>query len=236
MTVEEVVKKLTKLRSPRNIAGMARFGIKPKKEPLGVPMPTLRDIAKDIKRQTSDSKTKHKLALNLWRTGIYEARLIASFIDDPKLVTEKQMESWVKDFDNWATCDTVCGTLFDKTEIAYKKSAEWIKRNEEYVKRAGFVVGTWLTVHDKKAKDSDFYYLLNAIKKHATDERIYVKKAINWALRQIGKSRSQNLYNLAVKTANSLKKIDSKEARWIASDALRELSGEKIKTRVKKYK
>ncbi|MCL4354592.1 DNA alkylation repair protein [Patescibacteria group bacterium] len=233
MTTQEIIKELQKKRNPVNIAGMARFGIKPKKEPLGIAMPTLRKISKEIKHAHQQPQERHELATKLWKTGIYEARLIAAFIEDPELISEKQMETWVADFDNWAICDTVCGTVFDRTPLAYEKALEWTKRQEEYVKRAGFTIGAWLTVHDKKAKDSDFYPFLKAIKEEAADERIYVKKAVNWALRQIGKSRNRKMNILALKTANEIKKIDSKAARWIASDAIRELNSPAIQKRFK---
>jgi len=234
MTADQIVKTLQNQKNPKNIAGMARFGIKPKKEPLGIVMPTLRNISKDIKHAHPQSPERHKLALELWKTGIYEARLVAAFIEDPKLIDEKQMENWVADFDNWAICDTVCGSVFDKTSLSFQKALEWTRRNREFEKRAGFTLMAWFAVHDKKAKDSDFYPFLNAIKKEATDERIYVKKAVNWALRQIGKSRNKNLYKLALKTANEIKKMDSKSAKWIASDALRELLSENIVKRINK--
>lgn len=123
-------------------------------------MPTLRRISKNIKHAHPQPQDRHKLALELWETGIYEARLITSFIEDPKLVDEKQMETWVACFDNWASCDTVCGSVFDKTSLAFQKALEWTRRKEEYIKRAGFTVGAWLAVHDKKATDKDFFRFL----------------------------------------------------------------------------
>lgn len=227
----DILKKLHKLRNAKNIEGMARFGIKPKKEPLGIPMPTLRSLSKEIKRHHPQPQERHKLALDLWKTGIYEARMIAGFIEDPKLLTEKQMEDWVKDFDNWAICDTVCGSLFDKYPLAYQKAMEWTKRKEEYVKRAGFAVAVWLSVHDKSLKDKDFYPFLEAIKREATDDRIYVYKAVNWALRQIGKSKSQLLNKKAIQYAQELKQLNNKTANWIGSDALRELTSPAIQKR-----
>jgi len=234
MTAQEIIRQLQKYRNPINVTGMARFGIKPKEEPLGIAMPILRKISKDVKHAHPNSQERHKLAIGLWETEIYEARLVAAFIEDPKLIDEKQMEKWTGDFDNWAICDTVCGSVFDRTPLAYKKALEWTKRPEEYVKRAGFTIGAWLSVHDKKATDKDFFPFLNAIKREATDERIYVKKAVNWTLRQIGKSRNKNLYKLALKTANEIKKMDSKSAQWIANDAIRELNSNSIKNRVLK--
>jgi 3-methyladenine DNA glycosylase AlkD len=230
----EILKQLKRLENPKNVAGMARFGITPKTKILGISLYVLRPMAKQIKKTASDLDELHKLALKLWETKIHEARLLAVFIEDPKNVTEKQMENWCKDFDSWDICDQATTSLFDLTPLAYKKAVEWSKRKEEFEKRAGFALMCGLAVHDKKADDKKFYPFLDAIKKAATDERNYVKKAVNWALRNIGKFRNQNLYNLAVETAIELKKIDSKAAHWIASDALRELNSENIKNRVKK--
>jgi len=230
---KEIIAELQKLKNPVNIAGMARFGIKPKNEPLGIAMPTLRSISKEVRHNHPQPQDRHNLALELWKTGIYEARLIAAFIEDPKLIDGKQMEAWAKDFDNWAICDTVCGSVFARSLLANSKALEWSKRNKEFEKRAGFALMAWLAVHDKKAKDSDFYPFLKAIKREATDERIYVKKAVNWALRQIGKSRNKKMNILALRTASEIKKIDSKAARWIASDAIRELNSPAIQKRFK---
>ena len=243
MTVPEIVRKLKKQRNQANIDGMIRFGIKPKIEPMGITMPVLRTLSKEIKHTHPQPQERHQLALELWKTGFYEARLIAAFIEDPKLVTEKQMESWVADFDNWAICDTVCGAVFDKHPLAYQKALEWTKRPEparnasqsdaggEYIKRAGFVLMAWMSVHNKNLKDSEFYPFLKAIKREATDERNYVRKAVNWALRQIGKSRNQVLNKLAIKYAQEIYQLDNKTAKWIASDALRELKSPAIQKR-----
>jgi 3-methyladenine DNA glycosylase AlkD len=228
MAIEKILKKLESLANPKNVAGMARFGITPKTKVLGVSVYILRPMAKQIKKDTADV---HKLALELWETGIHEARMLAVFIEDPKNVTEKQMEDWVSDFDSWDICDQTTTSLFDQIPLAYKKAVEWSKREREFEKRAGFALMAGLSVHDKKADDKKFYPFFTAIKKASTDERNYVRKAVNWALRNIGKFRNKNLYNLALKTANELKNFDSKSARWIASDALRELNSEKIKKR-----
>lgn len=219
------------MANPKNVEGMARFGITPKSKVLGISLYVLRPLAKKIKKETKDC---HKLALKLWKTGIHEARLLAVFIDNPEKVTEGQMDEWVKDFDSWDICDQATCSLFDLTPLAFKKALEWSKRDREFEKRAGFALMAGLGVHDKKAADKKFYPFFKAIKRESIDERNYVKKAINWALRNIGKFRNQNLYNLAVETANEIKKIDSKSAKWIASDALRELKSEKILKRLKK--
>jgi 3-methyladenine DNA glycosylase AlkD len=152
-------------------------------------------------------------------------------VDDPKSVTEAQMEQWVRDFDSWDVCDTCCGYLFDKTPISYRKALEWTERAEEYVKRAGFALIAYLAVHDKKAPDARFIEFLPAIKREATDGRNFVKKAVNWALRQIGK-RNKRLNEAAIEAAHTIAALDSGSARWVASDALRELTGDAVQRRL----
>lgn len=215
MNAKEIVAELTSLGSAANVAGMARFGIRSKKV-LGVPMPALRGMARKIGKD-------HALAGRLWRTGVFEARIVACLIDVPGEVTQEQMESWASEFDNWAACDGVCSNLFDKTPWAYAKALAWSRRSEEYVKRAGFVLMAALAVHDKKAPDSRFEPFFAAMRRQATDERNFVRKAVNWALRQIGKSRPR-LRPRAIATAEEILRIDSRAARWIAADALRELT------------
>jgi 3-methyladenine DNA glycosylase AlkD len=177
----------------------------------------------------------HLLARKLWISGVHEARILAGLIDDPEMVTEKQMESWVKDFDSWDVCDQVCSNLFDQTRFAHKKAIEWSKRNEEFVKRAGFVPMAALAVHDKEKSDREFENFFFLIKKEATDERNFVKKAVNWSLRQIGK-RSAYLNRLAIKTAEMIQKKNSKAASWVASDALRELTSEAVQKRLRRQR
>lgn len=229
MTVNEIIKKLESLENPENIAGMARFGIVTKKA-FGVPAPVLKQLAKDLKKQAKD---RHQLALELWETGIHEARNIACLIDDPKEVTEKQIDSWVKDFDNWATCDSTCGHLFSRTPYAYKKVLEWSECEEEFIKRAGIVLIAWLAVHDKKAADEKIAEFLPILEQKSDDERNFIRKAVNWSLRQIGK-RSLYLNKLAIETAEKIKAQNTKSARWIAADALRELQNEKTQERLLK--
>lgn len=229
MNAAEIIKKLESLKNPENMAGMARFGIVTKKA-FGISAPVLKEIAKDIKKH---SKNRHELALKLWETGIHEARIIAYLVDDPKKVTEAQMDSWVKDFDNWAICDGACGHLFCKTEFAYKKVLEWSAREEEFIKRAGLVLPAWLAVHDKKADDKRIAQFLPILEKYSDDERNFIKKAVNWSLRQIGK-RNLNLNKLAIATAEKIKAQNTRSARWIAADALRELTSEKTLERLKK--
>jgi 3-methyladenine DNA glycosylase AlkD len=225
MDSKEVLKKLESMGDPKNVEGMARFGIFSAKV-YGVPKPELRTLAKEIGKN-------HKLALKLWDSGVLDARDLASMIDDPTQVTEKQMESWVADFDNWDVCDQTTGNLFDRTPFAYKKCREWSGRREEFVKRAAFSMIAWLAVHDKKADNKRFEQFFPIIKRESTDERNFVRKAVNWALRNIGK-RNITLNKRAIEVAEEIEKLDSKSARWIAKDALRELKGEKIQKRFKK--
>ena len=224
MRCEDIIKKLENEANPINVAGMARFGINPDKT-LGVSIPFLRKLAKEIRKN-------HDLAKELWLSGIHEARILAGLIDDPDRVTEKQMDQWVEDFDSWDVCDLVCSNLFDKTRFAYKKAFEWTTRDDEFVKRAGFVMMAALSVHDKKASDREFEKFLPMIVREAKDERNYVKKAVNWALRVIGK-RNKVLNRKAIKTAERIRKIDSSSARWIAADALRELKSDAVQRRLK---
>lgn len=216
----QIIKKLRLLAEPANVVGMARFGINPQGT-LGVSIPKLRALAKEIGRD-------HALAQKLWVTKIHEARLLAGFIDDWRQVTEAQMEKWAKDFDSWDVCDQVVSDLFDKTKVAYDKAKVWAKRPEEFVKRAGYVLMAALAVHDKKADDAAFRRFFPLIKAGATDERNFVKKAVNWALRQIGK-RNQELNRSALALAAEIQKIDSRAARWVAADAIRELKKKKFK-------
>ncbi|TET46326.1 DNA alkylation repair protein [candidate division TA06 bacterium] len=223
--VDKIIRELKKCAVPGAREGMARFGIKAE-HALGVSIPDLRKMAKSIGKN-------HGLALRVWKTKIHEARILSSMIDEPERVTEKQMESWVKDFDSWDLCDQCCGNLFDKTEFARKKAIEWSKDKEEFVKRAGFALMAWMAFHDKKAEDKDFVRFFPTIKRESVDERNFVKKAVNWALRQIGK-RNPNLNKEAVKLAKEIKKLDSSAARWIASDALRELESKAVRERLRK--
>jgi 3-methyladenine DNA glycosylase AlkD len=225
VTYTEVIKKLRSWSNARNVAGMARFGIS-SSNTLGIPLPKIRALAKSIGKD-------HALALQLWKSGIHEARILATIIDDPRLVTEKQMEQWVRDFDSWDVVDQAAGNLFDKTPFAYEKAVEWTRRTREFEKRAGFSMMAYLAVHDKKAPDEKMTKFLPIIKKAADDERNFVRKAVNWALRQIGK-RNKKLNRLAIKTAKEIQKVDSKSAHWIAADALRELQSPKTQARLKK--
>ena len=214
MRYAELMRALRSMGSEENVKGMARFGIS-SKGTLGIPVTELRKLAKSIGKD-------QELSLKLWASGIHEARILASLIGEKDEVTESQMEEWVKDFDSWDVCDGVCGNLFDKTPFAYEKAAEWSEREEEFVKRAGFVMMAELAVHDKEAGDDRFMGFLPMIEAKAGDGRNFVAKAVNWALRQIGK-RNPKLRRAAIKTARRIGLSDQGRARWIASDALREL-------------
>jgi len=223
MRYRKIIELLKSLSDPKAVEGMARFGINPKGT-LGVSIPNLRKIAKAVGKD-------HKIASQLWKSGIHEARLLSGFIDDPALVTLEQMEQWVSDFDSWDVCDQVCSNLFDKTPFAYKKAFEWAGRQEEFVKRAGFVLMAALAVHDKFAGEGEFEKFLSVIKRESSDERNFVKKAVNWALRQIGK-RNACLNRLALKMTAQIQKLQSRSARWIATDAIRELESEAVQRRL----
>ena len=204
---------------------MARFGIN-SESALGVSTPDLRKLAKEIGRN-------HKMAQKLWSSGIHEARILASMVDEPEKTTEKQMDKWIKDFDSWDVCDQCCMNLFWQVPFIYKKAKEWCSRKEEFERRAGFAMIAVLAMKDKKAEDKKFEQFFPLIKKYSTDERNFVRKAVNWALRQIGK-RNKNLNRKAIRVAREIQKIDS-SVKWIATDALRELTSDAIQKRLKKY-
>lgn len=211
------------MADPKAVAGMARFGIR-SPVAFGVSAPRLRALAREIGKS-------HVLALELWQTGIFDARILAGLVDEPARVTENQLERWVKDFDSWAVCDGSCNSLFRKTEFAWRKMREWCRREEEFVKRAGLVMMAVLAVHDKKAADTEFEKLLPVIKRKSDDDRLYVRKAVNWALRQVGK-RNLALNRAAVATAETIKQSGTRSGRWIAADALRELRSEAVQKRL----
>jgi 3-methyladenine DNA glycosylase AlkD len=206
--------------NPENLEGMQRYGIRFDKA-YGCNIPFLRKLAKQFKKD-------HYLAKELWATGIHEARIMACLIDDPKEVTEVQMEKWVRNLNSWDICDGLCSNLFRKTEWAYDKAKEWSGKNEEFVKRAGFVMMAVLAVHDKKADNKTFLEFFDIIEKESIDERNFVKKAVNWALRQIGK-RNEVLHKKAIVYAKRIEKQPSRSAKWIAKDALREFQSETTK-------
>jgi 3-methyladenine DNA glycosylase AlkD len=229
MTPDEIIDRLRSLGSPENVAVMERFAIATERS-FGIRAPALKQFAREVKKEAAD---RHLLAGELWKTGIYEARAVAFLIDDPKRVTREQMDAWAQDFDNWATVDGACSYLFCRTPFAYEKAVEWIGKEPEFIRRAGFSMMAYLAVHDKNAPDEKLAGFLPLIEKHSDDDRNFVKKAVNWALRQIGK-RSLGLNKLAIEAAERIKLQNTKSARWIAADALRELKSEGVTQRLEK--
>jgi 3-methyladenine DNA glycosylase AlkD len=224
MTVKETVARLKSLAKPENVEGMKRFAVGGK-HTLGVSIPDLRRLAKELGRD-------HKLAAALWKTGIHEARILASMVDDPSLVTEAQLERWVADFDSWDVTDQVCMNLFEKTPHAWQKALEWTTREPEFEKRAGFALMACFGWHDKVSPVSRFEPFFPAIERASDDNRNFVKKAVSWALRNMGK-RDKALHKLCAACAKRIARRDSKAARWISSDVLRELTSEKVASRLK---
>lgn len=226
MTSEEVIGRLKAVSHPtqKDIDGMKRYGINTDNS-LCITMPELDKISREIRKQSKENR--HKIALEIWESGIREARILAARIDVPELVTSEQMEDWVLDFDSWDVCDNTIMKLFSYSPLGWEKAIPWSHRDEEYVKRAGFVTMAMLAMHDKKTPDEAFYPFFERMLEEATDDRNFVRKAVNWALRQIGKSRTKVLYRKALETAAVMEKIDNKTARWIARDAIRELTTSK---------
>jgi 3-methyladenine DNA glycosylase AlkD len=216
MDAAAVLERLREQANPANVAGMARFGINPKGT-LGVPMPALRKLAREAGRS-------HALARELWASGIHEARIMATLVEDPASVSESQMDRWARQFDSWDLCDQACQNLFRYTPFAFSKAAEWARDEREFVRRAGFALMAGLAVKAKSAPDSSFEAFLPLIAEAAGDGRNFVKKAANWALRQIGK-RNSTLRGKAIAAAEEIRAQGSAPARWIAADALRELAG-----------
>ncbi|GAP15537.1 predicted DNA alkylation repair enzyme [Longilinea arvoryzae] len=214
LTLDEILARLNALADPRNVEGQRRFGIRPAHQ-LGISMPALRGLAKGRQRS-------HDLALQLWATRIHEARILASLVDDPQSITREQMEAWVQDFDSWDVCDQVCMNLFGEHPLGLEMARTWPHRPEEFVRRAGFVLMAVQAVHRRDLPDQSFQNYFPLMLEYANDERNFVRKAINWALRQIGK-RNAALCQGAIQTAQQMLAIESPSARWIARDALREL-------------
>ena len=223
MDYEKIIKKLKSMSNSEAIVGMSKYGITPEKT-YGVSIPNLRKLAKEIGKN-------HKLAEQLWSENIGETRILASMVEDFEMVTEGQMENWVRDFDYWEICDQCCMNLFEKIKYAYTKAMEWSFREAEFIKRAGFVLMARLAVSDKEAENVKFEQFFPVIKSEAQDERNYVKKSVNWALRQIGK-RNLDLNTKAVDIAKDIQKMKSKSAKWIASDAIRELTSEVVQKKL----
>lgn len=224
-SAKDVLDRLQSMAKPEQLPGMAKYGIVVEKR-LGVAVPDMRQLARELGRD-------HKLALDLWRIGVAEARIVAGMVADPAKLTEEQMEEWVKGIDSWDVCDQVCMNLFEKNQLAWKKIIDWSKREEEFVKRTAFSLIACLAWHDRKASDEKFIELLPTIIREATDERNFVRKAVNWALRNIGK-RNLSLNRAALAAAKEIKQLDSKAARWIAADAIRELESDAVQSRLKR--
>lgn len=219
-----VVAELRAVADPSRLSGMAHVGINVDRA-LGVSIPNLRKLGR---RHGPD----HRLALDLWRTGIHEARILASMVDDPAQVTRDQMEEWVLDFDSWDLCDQMIGNLFDLTPFAASIPRAWTKRPEEFVKRAGFTLIAARAVRDRAAPDRTFTAWFPAIRRGANDDRNYVKKAVSWALRQIGK-RNLELNAAAIAEAETMSKLDVPSARWVGRDVLRELRLDETRRRLR---
>ncbi len=221
----QVMKRLREKARPDQLEAMAKYGMTVEKR-LGLAIPELRKIAKETGQD-------HELALELWRAGIADAMILASMVDIPELVTEAQMDAWVKDFNSWDVCDQVCMNLFEKTTFAWEKIILWSRRDELFVKRAAFALIACLAWHDKNAVDDQFINLMPVIQEGARDERPMVKKAVSWALRNMGK-RNVNLNASALKAAEEIRLIGSKSAKWISTDVGRDLTGEIALRRLKK--
>jgi len=225
MEVQDIIAELEARADPKAAAGMARFGITGARV-YGVSMPDLIGLGKAIGRD-------HALALELWAEPGRETRVLAALVDDPKRVTEVQMEAWVRDFDSWEVCDQAIMKLFEKTPFAWEKALAWSREEAEFVKRAGYVLMARLAVSDKKAPDARFTPFWTEIRRGASDPRNFVKKAVNWALRQIGK-RNPALNAEATRVAREIAGYDGAAARWVAADALRELTSPAIQARLKR--
>lgn len=223
MNLEQIIGKLKALGNSDDVAGMARFGIVSKKI-LGVRVPDMRRLAGEI-------GTDHELALQLWEAGYRETRILASMVADPLQVTEKLMDGWAGEFDNWEVCDQCCMNLFDKTPFAVRKCFEWSGHKELFIKRAGFALMARLAWKAKDLTNNQFELFFLPIRQQATDGRNEVKKAISWALRQIGK-RNEHLNSKAIDLAEEISKEELKAAKWIANDILKELRSDAVRKRL----
>ncbi|MGB3589706.1 MAG: DNA alkylation repair protein [Tunicatimonas sp.] len=224
MTAEQILIQLHDLADPAYLPKIQRFGILTD-QALGIRIPMLRQLAKPYCQQ-------HELALDLWDSGVHEAQILATLVDDHRQVTEEQLENWVTDIQSWDLCDQACSNLFWRTPFAYRKATEWCQRSEEFVKRTGFVLMTALVIHDKKMPEDQIIALFPYLEMEAYDNRNFVKKAINWMLRQTGK-RSLSLNQQAINLAQEIGQQKYLSAQWIAHDALRELQSEKTQMRLK---
>jgi 3-methyladenine DNA glycosylase AlkD len=223
MDRDEVLEWLRKRGTRRTVEGMARYGITAKRA-FGVPMGTLLALSKKLGKD-------HVLATALWESGWYEARLLAALVGDPKCVTRRQMNAWAASFENWGDCDTVCFKLFDQTLFAWEKARQWAASPREFVRRGGFVMMACLALHDKAASDKPFLTFLPLIEKGARDERNFVSKGVNWALRAIGR-RNRTLNAAATGVARRLALSEGAACRWVGQDALRELASPKVRAKL----
>jgi 3-methyladenine DNA glycosylase AlkD len=223
MTVAAICRRLSSQVNPEAIQGMARYGITAK-QVYGWSAPALKALAREMGRD-------HARALRLWKTGSLEARALAGLTGRAEELTAADMDAWAADFDSWAICDGTCMNLFRHSPLAWQKCLEWSGREDEFVKRAGFALIASLTVSAKQASDADFLRFLPIIERESVDARNMVKKAINWALRQIGK-RNPRLHRAAISSARRIRAVGAPSARWIAADALRELEGEAVRKRM----
>jgi 3-methyladenine DNA glycosylase AlkD len=226
-SIRTILRRLRSLAVPRVRRGIARFAV-PTDRALGIPVPVLQRLARELGRD-------HRLAQELWRSRIHEARHLAAMVEEPERVTERQLERWVKEFDSWDIVDGSCFNLIIKTPFAWRKTRQWSWRPEEFVKRAGFALMAALAVHDKSAPDARFKTLFPLIERQAGDDRNFVKKAVNWALRNIGK-RNLRLNRAAIATARRIRKQRSRTPRWIAADAMRELQSPAVQRRLRAAK
>jgi 3-methyladenine DNA glycosylase AlkD len=226
-STQEILTKLKSKAKPDNLPGMARYGINTEKR-LGVQIPELRQLAKETGKN-------HQIALELWQTGIAEARILAAMTDEPEKVTEQQMENWVKDINSWDIDDQITMNLFEKTPLSWKKITDWSQRPEEFVRRTAYSLLACLAWHNKTATDQQFTQLFPVIASGATDERKSIQKAISWALRTIGK-RNPQLNRAAIQLAQEIQQTYTKPARWIANDVTRELQSQPVQNRLQNKK
>jgi 3-methyladenine DNA glycosylase AlkD len=231
ITVAEILAELAAQRNETALAGMAKYGISTDKA-YGWSVPQVRALAKRVVTELGKkSPERHALALELWQTGIHEAQLLATMVDSPEWVTEEQADAWVASLDSWDTCDQLCNNLLGDCPFAWAKATEWSARDQEFVKRAGFALMAVLAWHAKDANDERFAPFLAVVERESGDERGYVKKASNWALRNIGK-RNAALHAQAIECAQRIAATGTKAGRWVAADALKELEGDAVKRRL----
>jgi 3-methyladenine DNA glycosylase AlkD len=230
MDKDDVLAWLKKRGTKQVRDGMARYGIVTKLPVFGVSMGMMLSLSKQLKKQ-HDAARRHDVAADLWKSAWYEAQLLATLVDDPALVTNRQMDAWAASFDNWAICDTACFHLFDRTPLAWTKVRKWSTSRHEFVKRAAFALTASLALHNKTASEKQFLDLFPLIERAASDERNFVKKGVNWALRAIGE-RSAKLHIAAVNVARRLAESESASCRWAGKDALRQLASRAVQLRL----